>query len=296
VANLLATRSQFKAIVPSQRSLLYKLIAPSDDAIDAALSYVSGGVANWLHRALVQATYRNWFSLDGYQGNVFLTEWPVQQVLIVGGMITVGTIYYNGTQNYAMMASDLASMTLSNMGSDGLVHSTVIKYSDQPTLGQLFAAVQAVTGWQVYYSSGTWAGNPSRLLKPIGAQMAVQGVIVDSAHWIACKSVLIDEYTLELAGSLGRWVYVEWNAGYVLPVDKTDHSGLDTTIQTTLPPEITLATINAALDYLVREAVNGGLIKSESLGDYSYTAGSDVNDIIERQNPLLFRYKRLGWI
>jgi hypothetical protein len=128
--------------------------------------------------------------------------------------------------------------------------------------------------------------------------MAVQGVIVDSAHWISCKSVLIDEYTLELAGSLGRWVYVEWVGGYTLPSDNAGHTALS--VPGNLPEPITLATINIARDYLTLQTVNGGIIKAESLGDYNYSLSGaslqELNDIVERQSRLLIRYKRLGWI
>lgn len=292
MANL-ATRFQFKSIVPVNANV-------SDAMIDAMLPVASAAVCDWLHRSLVAATYKNWFTLDGdYKGNVFLTEWPVSQVYAATGLITVGTIFYTtpGISNYAMVSSDLTGMNLSYMDAHGVIITTSLLYATYPTVGELVTAIQNVTGWKVYYSAGAWAANPSRFIKPIASQMAVQGVIFDIAHWIACKTVIIDEYCLELSGNLGRWVYVEWLAGYTLPVDDIGHTMVT---PGNLPDAITLATINTTREYLTLQSTNGGMIKSESLGDYSYEIASippiELNKVIERQAPLLNRYKRIGWV
>lgn len=292
MANSLCTRYQYKSIVPTNTNV-------TDVQIDAAIPIASTAVSDWLHRELVSGTYKNWFTLDGCNPTeVFLPEIPVTRIQMVAGVITVGTIYYTGTSNYAMLSSDLDGMYVSYMSNLGVITTTSILYVTYPTLGQLFAQLQTIAGWKVSYSAGTWAGNPSRLLKPIASQLAVQGVIIDSAHWIACKSTLIDESTLELNGSLGRWVYVEYQAGYVLPVDNVPHTALTTA--GTVPEPIILATINICRDYLTLQSTNGGMIRNEALGDYSYSLAAvplaEMNDIVQRQSPLLIKYKRLGWI
>jgi hypothetical protein len=90
---------------------------------------------------------------------------------------------------------------------------------------------------------------------------------------------------------------VEWIGGYTLPVDNTEHTAVTAG---TLPEPITLATINITRDYLTLQTVNGGIINKEQLGDYNYTLSNispkELNDIVDRQNGLLYRYKRFGWI
>ena len=287
----LATVTQYKASVPTDTLI-------TDVMISASLMAASQGVRDYLFRNLSLQDYAQWFTLDGMEQNeIFLPEWPVVSVGVVGSPMAMGTLYYRvadsvATNNaFPTYSSDTNGITL-NWFLNGVKSTASYGFSSYPTYGDLVAAIQTNTGWTVSWSSTQWAGAPSIFLRPVESQLCVQGVILESVSYVGTTARLIDEFTLELAGCVGRWVFCQWKAGYDLPT--TGHRG-------NLPATISQATVNVARDMLTIAQQNGGLLNgSESLKDYSYTMSLsnavDVGMLVVRQAYLLDRYRRMGFI
>jgi hypothetical protein len=283
----LCTLAQYKLVVPTNQSV-------SDAMINGAIGMASESVQDYLHRRLKTQIHKKWLSVEGSSdGTIFLPDWPVSQVLIVGQPMACGTLFYSGTDGYAMVSSDMSGMTLSTMGHTGVISSNTLTYAAYPAIQDLAAAVTALANGFALSVSAPWLLRASRLIKPIANQPANQSVVVESVNWIGIKSVVVDDFCLELVGCLGRWVYCEWTAGYTLPTPS---------VAGDLPAAITTATIRVASDLISLGLMGGGLADvSEDLGDYSYGVNPKVDpamlaNLVARQESLLAKYRRLGWL
>jgi hypothetical protein len=286
----LATLSMYNDSIPTDALV-------TDVIIESNLMVASGVIRDYLFRELTLKEYSKWFTLDGLgQRELFLPEWPVVAVNITGSPMAFGTLYYRladsiATNNaFPTYSSNTNGITL-NWFSSGIKSTVSYTFADYPTYGDLVTAIQLNNGWTVSYDAAQWAGAPTIFLRPVESQLCVQGVILESVCYVNSASRLIDEYTLELTGNMGRWVYCSWRAGYDLPTE--GHRG-------NLPIAISQACVNLARDIITLGQNSGGLVKDQqSLKDWSYSVSIGdvkINELVERQFYLLSRYRRMGII
>ena len=287
----LATIAMYKASVPADPGI-------TDAMIGQSLMVASGAIRDYLFRDLAVKDRSQWFTLDGIsQSELFLPEWPIVSVGMVGWPMAFGTLYFrlaDGTatnNSFPTFSSDVNGITI-NWFTNGVKSTATYDFSSHPTYGDLVDAIQENTGWTVSWSSAQWAGAPSIFLRPVESQLCVQGVILESVSYVNATARLIDEFTLELSGPIGRWVFCSWRGGYELPT--ASHRG-------NLPIAISQACCNLAHDLLVVSANSGGILKgNESLGDWAYSLSTsekvEVAQLVERQSGLLSKYRRMGYL
>jgi hypothetical protein len=83
-------------------------------------------------------------------------------------------------------------------------------------------------------------------------------------------------------------VFAWWTAGYTLPQDAGDG---DDEVEGNLPDGLILAANRICSDLFLQSGKDSGM-KSESIGDYSYTRG-EIDDAVAQHDAELAPYKRL---
>ena len=236
------------------------------DISDVALGFLIDGVSDIIERELdhhiVARDYAGWHDGSGAR-ELILPEWPLNSVSRVNiGTLDALTIQCDdplATEAYAEVnrAGTILHLTIldgANAGTTDLLFAA----GGQTTITGIATAINAATGsWTGTASSG-YGGYRSNTLRPCGRRECYGSTATFQIPDVGAAEYRTDydDGQIILAGAFGRGyrnVYVEYNAGY-----------------TTIPPALKLL----ASEWVALAFYNGQRdagLKSESLGDYSWT-------------------------
>lgn len=273
--------------------------ASADSSAEAWLAASSAAIRIWLRRDLTAANQQAW--LEASEGTVYLPEWPVNRVRLVGGTMTVGRLSWSGSR-YAMPAYQATATGIrvsSYVG--GSATSVGIAYADHPTLSSLKTAIEINTGWTLTIEDDL-VDYPSSLVKPSG------GSVDQGANLDGCAAniswTLVDDCGLYV-GSYGvQWIYVDWDAGYAIDDGSEESSSSESsetgdglsTVAPPLPEDIAAVCAYVARDIQVLASTEGGIAYSETIGDYSYSIDPNAAvEMVNRYRWMLDKYRRLDF-
>ena len=260
-----------------------------DALITALIPLVSDQVAKLLGADLEETTYRAW--VDGSGAEVLrLDNWPVTRVYYVAVSAVDVADVWNSSSSVARaeVSTDATGITLTEHSTAGAETITAKTYASAATLTLLEAAIEGAAGWNVEVESG-YTAYPSLQIRPLEGQYAYTPDRADL--WVPDDSVgvkLVDVDMIQrrdgtVFPDCRAGVYVHYKAGYTLPTN--DSAG-------TLPGGLLLLVNQMVNDAVRSNTVNAGL-KSESLGDYSYSVG-EVVSLVEARRKDLLAYGRVS--
>ena len=284
----------------------YRLLSLDNSSTDAQaqayLDAASAAVETYLDRHLTYNTYSSWLHVGGDCLNVFLPEWPVRRIKMVGGALVLGTIRYTGVLS-SMASVDITETSLTvRHFTTGVPAEFTFDFTTYPTIKLLTDAIQQDASW-ICYTSPTWDDYPSTMLMPGGGQSA-SGITLTGVAFAGSKYRLYDERRIELESSLGSLVYVNFDAGYATGTYPTQagYAVTDPTVES-LPADLMQIISNVGRDiWNISNTTGQGLISSESISKYSYTLNSGntattniVSTIVAKYSLQLARYRKIGW-
>jgi hypothetical protein len=269
-----------------------------DTILASIIDQVSEAVARYTNRTFELQTWRQW--LDG-SGTSFLLvpEFPITAVYgISTNSIAFIENVTNTTGQVATVSVDETYLTLFDITS-GTETATQKALATYPTATTLAAQITGTSGWSCSIASGM-DSYPSRTLKPMSSETAKspQKVTLEIADEpeparVCSRSLQAVELVHWREFPMGRSnIFVLYRAGYTLPVGTTS----DTTAGN-VPDDLQFA-----VNMMVKAVFDGrtqsiGGMKSESIGDYSYTLDTNARSILaqamDENEAILLRHKSM---
>lgn len=239
----------------------------------ALITQISAAVEDWCDRSFHQATYRQWYDGNGSR-YLALRQYPVTRLYqVANNTQDMGRLAYTGTAPEAFASSDGATLTLIDGDTP-----TDLTLSDYSTVTALKAAIEG-GNWTFTITSGADNYVPTKM-RPFSQYVESAGDVVDIEmpdESIDARVSDSSEWLIEGIFPQGRSnVFVWYRAGYA-----------------SIPEDIKNAVIRMVVD-AENMSERDNTLKSEKLGDYSYTAGDiDPQSIVNTYASELRRYKRV---
>lgn len=268
----------------------------TDQHITLNLSLATDILENYCNRQFESQEYIE--SVNGVGDNyIILPNYPITKIsdispdLYDGIKISVdNTIYSVG---YAISNT---SIIFTSIDFDGVEVETELTYATYPRMSQLSTAINSISGLSTELST-QYENEPSKKLKKdygmiIGGQTDyLQFYKIDLQLKYSVKNKTVD--VVEVNRNLYNSTYIRYTAGYVFPDDISIPA-----ISGTVPRDLSYVCnklANLMLNSSVQDYTNPDL-KSESLGDYSYTKfskdTSSVISLMADEDKILSRYIR----
>lgn len=262
--------------------------------IQNALDLSTAILSNYCNRTFGTSEYIEYKEGKG-DNYIVLGNYPITRVSDISpdlyNMIKIdvsNTVY---ALNYY---SDDTSITFTVIGFNGVEVTNSIDYADYPTISQLVAEITALANITATNQS-TYDNEQSKKIKPDNGM-----IIGGQSDWINVYKAdyqtkwQIEDGTdnvVELNRNLSGDLYVRYTAGYTLPDDT-----VDPVVAGNVP--LDLSNICNKLAYVLlkenTDGVQGGIFKSEKLGDYQYTrfdnTDSPTSQLLIEENKVLSRY------
>jgi hypothetical protein len=263
-----------------------------DGLLDLIIAGVSRQVAAVCDRVFEQTTYKQWVDGTGSR-SLRLPNAPVDRLYgVATHTITVGTIEYSGSAVLASVDLQPPRLTLVSAATDGTDSTDDITLTGL-TMDELAVLVAAVSDWALTVSANR-GSYPATQLQPISAGDAKSTSDIDFEHpdeYEEARIMAESDGMIELVRSCfprGRSnVFVWYRAGYELP---SETGGL--LDNGTVPQGLELV-VNQIVADVLDGADTDGALKSEKLGDYSYTQdGSATSTAVKRYEKELWPWKR----
>ncbi len=281
----LTTRAKVKAILGISTST-------DNNLIDMQINQVSRQVAQICDRTFEEATYREWY--DG-TGSPFLRlrQYPITRLYgVATNTVAVGTLKYTGSGAFASVDFNTSSISLVNTETNGSETVNTINTNGK-TISELSTSVNAVSGWSWTTQSGK--GNyMAEWCKPIASGTCKDPQTIDIDHPDtfdeARRSAGTDDmieavHTVFPCGVNNVWVW--YKAGYALPASSS------TALTAGSVPQGLEMVVNQIVAESYRANKSNVAMKSESLGDYSYTLNDQtVTDTVTRHQKELWPWMR----
>ena len=248
-----------------------------DEQLDCLIDAVSERVAKACDRSFELAVHRQW--LDGSGDNVLLLpEWPIvelQRVALSGE--SVGEIKYTGTSKVATVSFETTGLVLFEENTSGTaVRTEVAITSSNKILTDMATTVNTKTGWTMTVDSGE-GNRPSSSIRKRQAAWAVNEAIdIDMPFdGVTAEPDEQMERGIRLSGAGSLWptvaagagfprgrtnVYVQWKAGYTLPVETDTTTG-------NVPQGLELV-VNQIIKDVSDQTKTEGDVAMEKLGDH----------------------------
>lgn len=241
---------------------------------------------------LIQSYCNRRFASQNYTGEIYdgpdssrllLRQFPVTAV----GRVTYGRLDVVGVRNTTVNATR-ANASVTSTGvvltvtAIPVIAPDTVDWATYTTLTAVVAQINALgNGWEATLQSSATGSYVSTDLLPAGGRACLNGFAhLDMPEPQALEDYIVhwDEGMLELYGSWGESsqnIFVDYTAGYV-----------------TIPDDIEIAAKDLVRIMFNRRTVDGSL-KSEKLGDYSYTLAdmADGGDMPDYVMATLRRYR-----
>ncbi len=258
----------------------------NDDKIDTLVTNVSRAVKTWLDREVLSASYTEYRSGDG-NGFIRLREYPITAVTRVayGPEVAMYVTNSSTANQRATIQVSSAAVTLIRVAS-GVSTTTVLSApSSYGTVTALAAAITAVAnGWSAT-AVGSYGSWPAADLKFIqGARSAIPGPAEVYLYPNELGSWRMDDNTGLLHGAFPcgfNNLRFDYTAGY-----------------TSIPADLQQG-VTMAVAQLFNLSQADPTLKSEKIGDYSYTSVDWTkmfdDPVFATAKALLEPYRRKGW-
>lgn len=254
-----------------------------DDLIDRMISDVSAAVEEFCDRSFELTEYRVW--LDG-TGSHYLTlpNWPITRIYAVGCNVEQFLTIENTTAKLATVRVPQAvdQLELFSQDTSGDATDATVGFATYKTIDTLVAQINTLTGWAATTFS-TRGESSSLLLRPTAGEDATSTYQVQLYGFDESSRMRIAaDGERQLVSQSGAFksgpekVFVWYKAGYTLPVDNGDHSGLTTAGN--LPGGL-VAAVNQAIKDIVLNSTANTTMESEKIKNYSYKRGSASGNI-----------------
>jgi len=252
--------------------------------LDSLITNVSDLVEKKCGRSFGTATYKEWLNGDG-TSILFLPQYPITRVKRVANGTNSAIKVENSGNDTATISSNSSAITLNSLSATGTETETYLYFTDYANVSSMTTAINNVSSWTATAQNiPTNETSLIQFMKPIYSEDALgSDVYISLASSNARFGIAYDSRnSLEMVGGAfpcgRRNVYVEWTAGYTLPVDNDQHSAL--TIEGDLPSGLVLV-VNRIVQDVLNNVENDGNFKSEKLADYGYTR-DDVKSVVDR--------------
>lgn len=273
-----------------------------DTLILRLIDDVSDAIERYCDRTFGTATYRQWLDGTGTE-RLLLPQWPVTNAFMVtSDYDDVMTVMFTGGEEASVSVTD-TSVYLHSVSTAGVATDTTIALATYKTVTALHTQIETVSGWSAVISSGMDT-RPTTLLRPMWADDATSPISAEltiASDSSKMRISLTSQRAIESAdGFCFPWgrrnIFVWYTAGYTLPVDNAGHTALTTTGD--LPGGLIVA-VNSIVNDVYQARRRDRTLRSESLGDYSYTNASGPGDglvvgAVEAHAHELSPYRRKG--
>lgn len=266
------------------KSLTGTTVATDDTWLTAVIPAVCNLVESYCDRHFDSANYAKWIS-SGFAQDLYLDEYPIQKVIMIGSQARVATLTWPAANDYAVeVRSD--RVTVTDTKTYGYT-SGDSKFVDNQTLAALKIDIEDDWDVTVSIESGYTTLN-TQLLKTGNGQTWYGAVRTECDYRIQDDSLRIirEEDVLSANFYSDIWfsnsIYLSWRAGY-------DYSDMPTGLQ--------LVVSNIVKDLLSLKNLGGkGALKSETITNYQYVNWSpseyDIKNIIHNYEWNLEPWKK----
>ena len=263
-----------------------------DDLIEFIIDGVSRQIAEHCDRTFEATTYKQWIDGNGSR-RIRLPQYPVTRLYGVAvSSQTVGTIQYTGSGKIASAELSSSRLSLMHVTSSGVDTATDITTAGM-TVSELSTSVNAQTGWSFSIASGK-DNYAATQVRPFASGDVVSPADYDLEHpdnYEHARIVSETDGAIELDQGCfydGRSnVFTWYKAGYTLPTEGDLTSG-------NVPKGLELV-VNMIVKDIFSGASNDTGLKSEKIGDYSYTLNDGVfTEAVMRYKDELWPWVRKG--
>jgi len=327
MSSLLTTLTRFKA---------YSGITGTtqDALITNLISSVSAQVERYLRRTLESTSYKIWLDGSGAPG-LRLHQYPITALyqVCVGNSSIAQIGNTSSTVSRASVSCDGTNLTLVEISTLGVETITDLLLATYPSINSLITIVNTKAGWTGTLQSASYGTLPSSMLRPIYGQNALNALadlVVPDAP-VQVKIVYEDLIEIINSDIFPTWdifpndrqpnrmsaiqpgitpatfsygfppgtknIFVWYRAGYTLPTDAVTTPTAVPASDGTLPAGLAMIVNQILWDCLASTKLNSNL-KSESIGDYSYTMNATANGAIasavENHKKDLNQYRRVS--
>lgn len=264
----------------------------------------------WCYRILSQANYSEWYRQDYATeiDTVYTKQYPINQLKMIGLPGQVMTIENTDDTISLPVLSVFPTSTIAvSLGwwdALGAEQSVDLLLATYPILSQLVTAIELNTGWTVSMDS-KYDNYPTSLLQPLSlVQVGTNKIEVMAAIDNGLVADIIGENEITLSANVDK-VFIKYSAGYTVSVDNAGHTAFASVGN--VPDDLITAICYIANDLMSyatgiavhdQAGVSNNMIKSESIGDYSYTKfeKSTLDEIVEKYRHLLERYQKKSFV
>lgn len=284
---------------------LYKELFPSTTSTNSQISFAINTASSYIEQYLDRDLEYNEYTevLDVHDGLTQLTEYPVIRIKNVLTDYNDTVLIQTDSNLFStVLSANNTSLTITTTNNSDVDTDTILNYSSYANLASLTSAIDNISGITASIQA-IHENTPSKYLTPINKIVGNNGQIY-LYSWVRDSNDSVSYYVdpvtnrnLYIDNYCRKYVYVNYTAGYIAPVDNNDNTALS--ISGNVPVVIT-DVCNKLSSIILQDIDNGmiksGYCKSESIGDYSYTlsdvAKSSVESLINSYEDSLLKFKK----
>jgi len=268
-----------------------------DALIDRLISDACELIGKACNRTFESTTYKQWLDGNG-EIRMALPQWPITRIYkVTSDTEVVMDIKFTGDGSHADVTVDATNALLHTLSDVGVEASSELALATYKTISTLSAAIELVSGWSTSVYSGT-NDLATLFLKPIYGEDALSPTSASLEVPDSSYSVRLVEGTNRMIEQVNLYrfltgrsnVFCWFMAGYTLPVDNDEYTGLATAGN--VPGGLT-NTANAIISDVFKSRKKDSTMQSEHLGDYSYSR-ADVQSAVEQHRKDLSFYSKIG--
>ena len=272
-------------------------VTTHDTVIDRLIADVCELIAKACNRTFESTTYKEWLDGNG-ESRMLLSQWPITRVYkITSDSTDVLDIKFTGDGTHADVTVDATNCVLNSISNLGVATSTDVVLADSKIVSALAAAIEVVTGWTTSIASG--CGDEATLylkplfgedaLSPDEATLCIPGAGAGVRLVSKTNRGIESKYGYEFPYGRSN-IFCWFTAGYTLPVDNAEYTALAT--DGNVPGGLTNIA-NTIINSVFRDRKKSLGMKSEHIGDYSYTRETAASAIKQNWGDLQM-YARIG--
>ena len=242
--------------------------ATRDALLTTLIDRATDSIEYYCDRKFVKRTYR----LESYDGTgddlLFLNNSPIISIQRISiGTQTALTVECTGTNiSHASINVDSTKLQVVQIGGSGN-GSSDFTYTSYDTISAMSAGIDALGTWTCSYTSGRSAHRSSDLIDVYGKYC------LDESISLQVPAVPVNDFTVYKEGGRELGIihrYSSWSKG-IMNIFVTYDAGYNS-----VPYDVQQACIELISQWYNRSKHDSSL-KSEKLGDYSYTMGDDTS-------------------